>query len=38
MPKPVDERDSKNEIAYDPQDAGFRSLVQAIVLGTYTIF
>jgi hypothetical protein len=38
MQKPKEERDGKIEIGYDPQDPGFRSLVQAIVLGTYTIF
>jgi len=36
--KPKEERDDKLEIGYDPQDPAFRSLVQAIVLGTYTIF
>lgn len=36
--KPKDDRDSKIEIGYDPQDPSFRSLTQAIVLGTYTIF
>jgi len=32
------ERDINLEIGYDPNDPGFRALVQAIVLGTYTIF
>jgi magnesium-transporting ATPase (P-type) len=36
--KPKDLRDDKIEIGYDPADPGFRALVQAIVLGTYTIF
>jgi sodium/potassium-transporting ATPase subunit alpha len=36
--KPKEERDSKLELGYDPNDKAFRSLVQAIVLGTYTIF
>jgi sodium/potassium-transporting ATPase subunit alpha len=38
MEKPKDERDDKIEIGYDVQDPAFRALVQAIVLGTYTIF
>jgi len=38
MEKPKDLRDDKIEIGYEPSDPGFRALVQAIVLGTYTIF
>jgi sodium/potassium-transporting ATPase subunit alpha len=38
MAKPKDERDDKIEIGYDVEDPAFRALVQAIVLGTYTIF
>ena len=38
MEKPKDLRDDKIEIGYEPNDPGFRALVQAIVLGTYTIF
>jgi hypothetical protein len=38
MAKPKDERDDKMEIGYDVKDPAFRALVQAIVLGTYTIF
>jgi len=38
MAKPKEERDEKLEIGYDAQDPAFRALVQAIVLGTYTIF
>jgi len=30
--------DDKFVAEYDPQDKGFRSLVEAVVLGTYTIF
>jgi len=30
--------DDKLVAEYNPQDAGFRSLVEAVVLGTYTIF
>jgi len=30
--------DEKMQIEYDPNDPGFRALVEAIVLGTYTIF
>merc|ERR1719329_59136 len=33
-PKP----DDKLELGYDPKDPGFASLVEAVVLGTYTIF
>jgi sodium/potassium-transporting ATPase subunit alpha len=33
-PKP----DDKLELGYDPKDPGFSSLVEAVVLGTYTIF
>jgi sodium/potassium-transporting ATPase subunit alpha len=36
--KGKDDRDDNLEIGYDPNDPGFRALVQAIVLGTYTIF
>jgi sodium/potassium-transporting ATPase subunit alpha len=36
--KPKDLRDNNIDIGYDPQDAAFRSLVEAVVLGTYTIF
>jgi len=38
MMKPKDERDGKIEIGYNAEDPAFRALVQAIVLGTYTIF
>jgi sodium/potassium-transporting ATPase subunit alpha len=38
MAKPREERDTKIEIGYDDKDPGLLSLVQAIVLGTYTIF
>jgi len=33
-----DKGDDKMKVDYNPKDAGFRALVQAIVLGTYTIF
>jgi sodium/potassium-transporting ATPase subunit alpha len=33
-----DKPDDKLVAEYDPTDSGFRSLVQAVVLGTYTIF
>jgi sodium/potassium-transporting ATPase subunit alpha len=36
--KPKEERDDKLEIGYNAEDPAFRALVQAIVLGTYTIF
>ena len=36
--KSKEERDDKVEIGYDVNDPAFRALVQAIVLGTYTIF
>lgn len=36
--KPKEERDDQLELGYDPQDPAFRALVQAIVLGTYTVF
>jgi len=38
MEKAEKERDKKCEIGYDPNDDGFRALVEGIVLGTYTIF
>jgi len=36
--KPKDDQDDKIEIGYDVKDQAFRALVQAIVLGTYTLF
>jgi len=36
--KPKEEQDTKLELGYDAKDKAFQSLVQAIVLGTYTIF
>jgi hypothetical protein len=36
--KPKEEQDAKLELGYDAKDKAFRALVQAIILGTYTIF
>lgn len=36
--KPKEERDDQLELGYDPQDPAFVALVQAVVLGTYTVF
>ena len=33
-----EKKDDKMEIEYSLQDKGFMSLVEAVVLGTYTIF
>jgi sodium/potassium-transporting ATPase subunit alpha len=36
--KPKGEKDDQLELGYDAQDPAFRALVQAIILGTYTVF